>query len=481
MIMLWDYSFEKFLIDGIIATILFFVVNASAILFIAKYNNTPGDYLSNSEHGIANLLVRVLLPVIYLSILEIIVSVVEVLVGFRAFELRLIPITCFYWVFRIVFRKALSLNCGPMWTQIIEASLSILVALYINYYVINQIQTKQLAVLDDSNVVFQMVLIVFVGLCQLAANGIARSANQGIERDINQAEYLKLEKKLYSFRREYEDCLTLRFQEDLCLQALFYTIALVEDANRPNWKRKIERLLFPLGMVKSTGLMQILSHEKALSDKESVVLSLPKIQKIWDQYLLNSGCYLYAEDDPRAFCFSNRLYAYDMAHMKDRLVYEVNMLYGHYCGTMSIDVKALYELSLDFLQKIKKFSSFNNETVIVHDSLFKKVIDIDGIDLVCRIREGIRPINIPVDVGYLIVLISKYEASRDETMSLVQDFDTDGSLRLIRRFDTDYVEIEIQIKKNQLKTFKNRLEAKGWNTKYCGIVKMEDETEIAVG
>ena len=48
--MLWDYSFEKFLIDGIIATILFFAVNASAILFIEKYNNTPGDYLNNSEH-----------------------------------------------------------------------------------------------------------------------------------------------------------------------------------------------------------------------------------------------------------------------------------------------------------------------------------------------------------------------------------------------------------------------------------------------
>ena len=89
-------------------------------------------------------------------------------------------------------------------------------------FIVRQVQEKQFAVLDDSNVVFQIVLIVFIGLCQLAANGIAKRASQNAEENnFSDAESLKLEKKLYSYKKKYEACFSPRFKEDLCLQALF--------------------------------------------------------------------------------------------------------------------------------------------------------------------------------------------------------------------------------------------------------------------
>lgn len=69
-------------------------------------------------------------------------------------------------------------------------------------FIVRQVQEKQFAVLDDSNVVFQIVLIVFIGLCQLAANGIAKRASQNAEENnFSDAESLKLEKSSIRIRR----------------------------------------------------------------------------------------------------------------------------------------------------------------------------------------------------------------------------------------------------------------------------------------
>lgn len=221
--------------------------------------------------------------------------------------------------------------------------------------------------------------------------------------------------------------------------------------------------------------MQMASEEKALSDKESVELSFPVIEKIWNKYLINTGCVLFSADDPHAFCFSDSVYLYDMAYLSDKTIQEVNVLYGHYCGTMSINVEALFRFSIDFIQKTKRFSKFKNEIIVVHSSLFKEIANFCCLDLMCRTRYGIRPVNVPTSPGFVIAIASCNDVK--EGLTSLRDFDADGSLRLIRNFEDDYLEIEIQVQKSRFKNIKSRLNAKGWGVKYCGEVQAEKVEE----
>lgn len=57
----------------------------------------------------------------------------------------------------------------------------------------------------------------------------------------------------------------------------------IEDFNRPAGVRILERIAFPLGLAKTTGIMQQQS-DKALSDEGSVVLAVKYISKMWDAF-----------------------------------------------------------------------------------------------------------------------------------------------------------------------------------------------------
>jgi len=63
------------------------------------------------------------------------------------------------------------------------------------------------------------------------------------------------------------------------LEDVFFSVMLVEHYNRPTGFRFIERMLFPFGIIKSTGIMQITST-KPLSDEQSVVLAIERLDPI---------------------------------------------------------------------------------------------------------------------------------------------------------------------------------------------------------
>lgn len=79
--MLVEYDIEKAIIDLVLAFVLFISVNRSAVFYIAKYHNTPGDFSRNPEHGVSNILVRILLPVVYLLILELLICFIGACTG----------------------------------------------------------------------------------------------------------------------------------------------------------------------------------------------------------------------------------------------------------------------------------------------------------------------------------------------------------------------------------------------------------------
>lgn len=97
--------------------------------------------------------------------------------------------------------------------------------------------------------------------------------------------------KLYAdYYKIYGTLLNKEFKKDPVLQRIFFAILITEDLNRPRVFRFFERLAFPLGFIKTTGIMQVTSGSK-LSDKKSVVLA----QNLLGEYYA-SACEQYKSD-----------------------------------------------------------------------------------------------------------------------------------------------------------------------------------------
>ncbi len=81
------------------------------------------------------------------------------------------------------------------------------------------------------------------------------------------------------FWKEYAHLLSPEITQSAELSRIFFAIMIYEDLNRPPVYRFFEWLLFPLGRVSSSGIMQV-QHGKYLSNEESVQLAQEKILKV---------------------------------------------------------------------------------------------------------------------------------------------------------------------------------------------------------
>jgi len=76
--------------------------------------------------------------------------------------------------------------------------------------------------------------------------------------------------------------LKTNFKKDELLQRIFFAILITEDLNRPSIFRFFERLVFPLGFIKTTGIMQV-TNKNILSDSKSIVLAQDLIAKYYKE------------------------------------------------------------------------------------------------------------------------------------------------------------------------------------------------------
>ncbi len=92
-------------------------------------------------------------------------------------------------------------------------------------------------------------------------------------RDVSMSyddENRRYEDKYLSLKDKYAPILKTDFRINKQLNDLLFAIMIFEDFNRPKPFRIVERMLFGLGLVKTTGIMQV-SSKKALDDFESVI------------------------------------------------------------------------------------------------------------------------------------------------------------------------------------------------------------------
>lgn len=208
---------------------------------------------------------------------------------------------------------------------------------------------------EQTNIGWQFLLIFFFGASGLILSGFVKNSNRYQQKvsdlDPDSDDNLvtlrlrfspKEEAKLYSFQRRFQNLLPQRFNEDPLLGSLFYSIMYIEDANRPAWRRALEKMLFFTGRVRSTGIMQVRS-DHYLSDEDSVQKAIPKIERIWLEFLENI-----AQRSHWTVVISPEGYGYDFAIFREEFLKRSGLLYGRYCGTMTHEVAATFAAVTDF-------------------------------------------------------------------------------------------------------------------------------------
>lgn len=336
------------------------------------------------DTGTTNIIYRIISPVVISYIMVIALSSCSLVLGWHwSLAVRWMPILI-YWIAQILIVSIRIGEIYPIWTVLIQALVSLMTAIYFDWVVICKLPVSGITAFDQSNIGWQVLAGVFLAASQFILLGITRGVghyNSRLQRRYFQRVYSnklagksfdqQTERKLYKFIREYGDMLPERFSSDLLLRAFFFTVMLIEDSNRPNWFRMVERAGFRFGIVKTTGIMQVKS-QKVLTDRESVAASLPIIERIWNDFLVDAAHQHY--DVSPTISFSSSWYRYRYKELQEMAIQKGGLLYGRYCGTVLIDIRETLGEVLRFFDCAERF--FSPEYVVVRSTLFSSFANI---------------------------------------------------------------------------------------------------------
>ena len=335
--------------------------------------------------GVSNIIYRIISPVVITYLLLILISLGSLALNRQwILAIRWMPIVV-YWTIQAVLVSVRNGELYPVWTVLIQALVSLAVAVYFDWVVVCNLPISGITVFDQSNIGWQVLTGLFLAASQLVLFGIVRGVSR-YNRRLQRSYYQRIgsdgvekspldpmtERKLFRYLREYDDLLPEKYHSDILLKAFFYTVMLVEDSNRPAWFRNIERIGFRIGIAKTTGIMQVKS-EKALSDQESVALSIPIIEDIWNSFL-TGGVRQSNQCFSPTISFSSQWYRYRYKELRDVAICKCGLLYGRYCGSASVDIRMSFCATLYFFDCIDRF--FPPEYIVVKSNLFRSLAEI---------------------------------------------------------------------------------------------------------
>lgn len=292
---------------GIVAAAVIFTVNIFGFLMKDKGYSSMHSYMS-TEQRVFNIVFRIVAPVVVWCFFIWILSYA----GFVIQKQDSWFAVAYYWCIRIFLCFVLGQRDEPiLFGTIPKAILSCLLAYYFTQFIIGVDIMKLIP--STESVVFQfwiMVAIVAIGLV---------SGEKGT---------FDYEKQFYEIQSMVEDILPRRFRQDIALQSLFYSFAMIEDYYRPKHFRWFERIAARFKLAKTTGIMQVKSN-KALSDKDSIYASFPIIEGIWDEYLEKADN-LYTQAQLKV---TEDSYEYILNRMAHCIASDFPYLHARYMGT----------------------------------------------------------------------------------------------------------------------------------------------------
>lgn len=267
-----------------------------------------------------------------------------------------------YWVLIAVKKSGSGKLLYHINTLLLETLLSIVLAFAVDYYVTGKLISSGAAVFDQSNLAFQLEVALFYVVVQVIVSLTIRReyrirlANQKppkISASNPIASYSGVdisEKNLFSYEKRFGHCLPERYQNDLLLRAVFFSVMAIEDFNRPAGVRILERIAFPLGLAKTTGIMQQQS-DKALSDEDSVILAVGYISEMWDAFLVKYARSGKCANGDGGVRFAEEYYTYDYKELRVAIGQSFSFLYGDYCGTYTLNADRVFSAVLAFEER----------------------------------------------------------------------------------------------------------------------------------
>lgn len=332
----------------------FFTPLVGPVLLREKYIKGIEQY-EYSDGGIENIVFRILAPVLASnSVLMLIVVLARISFapGWTP-QIRWMPILM-YWFIHAAVMSSKQRVPYPAWALLVQASTSLITALYFDWVVVCRIEEDGIFAFDQSNIGWQMLVIAFFAVGMIVLSGLKRGVskyNSWLEASyrtqvssFNGVPRIdpKVEKAVFSYVRRFDELLPDTFKQDVLLRALFYTVMLIEDSNRPWWFRLTERMFFWTKRVRTTGIMQVKSP-KRLSDRESVRMSIPIVQKIWNSFVMQVA-ELGRGGDDAIVSFTRDWYKYDFNEMRRLTAGSMSHLYGRYCGTFTLDASGSFSM-----------------------------------------------------------------------------------------------------------------------------------------
>lgn len=319
---------------------------------------TVDELYPTDESGRLNVAYRILAPTICCQLPVFIVATACDALSISGPSLRYLP-TLFYWLLLGVTKHA----CGKLRYRtlpfLFEAFMSLLISVAFDHFVIDGYLGGQgLDVLDTSSIAFEFELALFGVVTFWISTFFKRyqircsSVRSYVDTPHPGFGYSSIdtsETKLFAYEHEYGDLLPKRFSSDLLLRSVFFAIMAIEDGNRPEFIRTIERMAAHFHLAKTMGIMQQMS-DAPLSDTDSVKLAIPYIERMWDQFLVEFGRSSEGAGGDALRIFMG-YYTYDYLMLSQAIRNHFAPFYGDYCGTRLLNANRVFCEVLEFEER----------------------------------------------------------------------------------------------------------------------------------
>lgn len=288
-----------------------------------------------------------------------------------------------YWVILSTIKASHHKLWDRVGPHLIEAFLSCLISFAADCYVIGAVAKEGLAVFDQSSIAFQLEVALFWALVGVTSTLFLRrryrvrvgdAAPAGRTRARSYRYYTvgtvdTSEKRLASYEQRFGKNLPVRYKQDILLRVLFFSIMAIEDSNRPEGVRMLERVLCRFGFASTTGIMQQKSA-RPLSDGESASLAAEYICGMWDGYLKAFAKSDTATGDKGRICFTGQYYSYDFKTIRNSIEENFSLLYGDYCATRLLHANFVFREVLAY--ELRNNYGLSASRVVAAGSIFPR-------------------------------------------------------------------------------------------------------------
>lgn len=222
----------------------------------------PGDSAS------FNIMFRIVTPVIMI----IIIAAICYYIGADPFTEDLYLAVLYSIIFRLIFNVSKGRTHLLPWRRLIfQWGMTLLLA-WLSY---KHLISKKEYLLPDIKTIGNEIWLGIAGYLYVLSNSFL-SEDSGAQERSKKYIFAK-----YNHLKTRYDSTINKYANSTAWEPIIYAVMVVEDFNRPNIHRLLERVAFHFGRAKSLGIMQV-QTDKLISDEESIRLGIDRLNDTYN-------------------------------------------------------------------------------------------------------------------------------------------------------------------------------------------------------